>query len=87
MDDMICPKCQGPMGSRQIGDAIVAKCSSCAGIFLERADVASLGEAENDWHRGNGPVTEPLPRITPDMTAPPRSRPAGPLVRRDFVRR
>jgi len=75
MDEMTCPKCQGTMASRQIGHAEVAKCSSCSGIFLERADVAALGEAENDWHRGNGPMTEPLPRITADMAAPPPSRP------------
>ncbi len=72
---MTCPKCQGTMVSRQIGDAVVAKCSSCSGIFLERADVGSLSEAENDWHLSSGPITEPLPRITADMTAPPPSRP------------
>jgi Zn-finger nucleic acid-binding protein len=75
MDEMTCPKCQGTMASRQIGDAIVAKCTSCSGIFLERADVGALSEAENDWHLSSGPMTEPLPRITADMTAPPPSRP------------
>jgi Zn-finger nucleic acid-binding protein len=81
MDEMTCPKCQGSMGSRQVGDAVVAKCSSCAGIFLERADVGSLSEAENDWHATTGPITQALPRITEDMTAPPPSRPKA----RSFV--
>ena len=44
-------------------------------VFLDRADLADLVEAENDWHRHTGPLTEPLPRITADMTAPPPSRP------------
>jgi Zn-finger nucleic acid-binding protein len=81
MDEMTCPKCQGTMGSRQIGDAVVAKCASCSGIFLERADVGALSEAENDWHLSSGPRTEPLPRITADMVAPPPSRPRA----RSFV--
>jgi hypothetical protein len=74
-DEMTCPKCQGTMHTRQVGDAWVAKCISCSGIFLDRADVGALSEAENDWHVGSGPVTEPLPRITTDMAAPPPSRP------------
>ena len=74
---MTCPKCQTTMSTRAIGDVTVARCPSCAGIFLERADLGALIEAENDWHRHSGPVTEPLPRITPDMTAPPPSRPAA----------
>ena len=64
------------MMTRMLGGATVARCSSCDGVFLERADVGSLVEAENDWHRNTGAHhTEPLPRITADMTAPPPSRP------------
>ena len=64
------------MMTRMLGGATVARCSSCEGVFLERADVGSLVEAENDWHRNVGAHhTEPLPRITADMTAPPPSRP------------
>lgn len=81
MDDMICPKCQGTMQSREIGGAYVARCSSCSGIFLERADAGALSEAENDWHLSSGPMTEPLPRITPDMPPPPPGRPRA----RSFV--
>jgi Zn-finger nucleic acid-binding protein len=72
---MTCPKCQSPMQWRPLGDASVAQCSGCNGIFLDRADLGNLVEAENDWHQASGPKTEPLPRITPDMTAPPPSRP------------
>jgi Zn-finger nucleic acid-binding protein len=81
MDEMTCPKCQGTMASRQVGDATVARCSSCNGIFLEKADVGALSEAENDWHLSSGPRTEPLPRITADMAPPPPGRPRA----RSFV--
>lgn len=63
------------MSTRNLGDVAVAQCTSCKGIFLERADLGALTEAENDWHAASGPHTEPLPRITPDMTAPPPSPP------------
>lgn len=63
------------MATRNLGDVPVSQCSSCNGIFLERADLGNLVEAENDWHRNSGPRTEPVPRITTDMTAPPPSRP------------
>lgn len=76
MNDMTCPKCQSRMDTRTQGDITVNKCSACNGIFLERADLGGLIEAENDWHAGSGgPHTEPLPRITPDMTMPPPSKP------------
>jgi uncharacterized protein len=64
------------MQSKRIGEVEVARCTSCSGIFLERADLGNLVEAENDWHAGVGAYhTEPLPRITEDMTAPPPSKP------------
>src|SRR4051794_2003095 len=75
MDDMTCPKCSGAMQRRQLGDVVVARCSSCSGIFLERSELGLLSEAENDWHRGASAHTEPMPRITTEMTTPPRSRP------------
>ena len=76
MDEMNCPKCGSTMESRRLGNADVARCTSCDGIFLERADLGNLVEAENDWHAGAGTYhTEPLPRITAAMTAPPPSRP------------
>jgi hypothetical protein len=64
------------MSAKRIGEVEVARCTSCSGIFLERADLGNLVEAENDWHAGVGSYhTEPLPRITADMTAPPPSKP------------
>jgi uncharacterized protein len=77
MDEMTCPKCQSPMAPRTIGDVTIEQCSSCTGIFLERADLGGLVEGENDWHRDSGPKTQPLPRITADMAVPPPSRPGA----------
>jgi Zn-finger nucleic acid-binding protein len=74
-EEMTCPQCQSTMSPRYLGDVTVHQCSSCQGIFLERADLGNLVEAENDWHRDSGPKTQPLPRITPDMAIPPTSRP------------
>ena len=71
MDEMTCPKCGGTMSARRIREIEVFRCAACAGIFLDRADLSLLSELENDWHRGSGPHTEPLPRITADMVAPP----------------
>ena len=76
-DEMTCPKCDASLGSRTVGDVTVHQCPKCSGIFLERADLWNLVDAENDWHahRDSGPVTQPLPRITADMTAPPPPAP------------
>jgi Zn-finger nucleic acid-binding protein len=75
---MTCPQDGAAMAERYLGDVTVHQCSSCQGVFLERAELANLVEAENDWHRDTGPLTQPLPRITPDMkTAPPPSRPTA----------
>jgi Zn-finger nucleic acid-binding protein len=76
-DEMTCPQCQSPMSARAVGDVTVQQCSSCSGIFLARADLGALAEAENDWHRDTSHVTQPIPRITADMTAPPPSRPGA----------
>ena len=64
-------------------DVTVHQCASCQGVFLERADLGNLIEAENDWHRDSGPKTQPLPRITADMTRPRRrARSPAPTSRR-----
>jgi uncharacterized protein len=73
--ELTCPKCRSAMTTRRVGDVNVHQCESCRGVFLERADLGSLSEAENDWHRDSGPKTQPLPRISADMTAPPPSAP------------
>ena len=59
------------MTERTRGGVAVVHCESCGGIFLERSERGRLIEAENDWHRASGPRTQPLPRITADMNAPP----------------
>lgn len=84
MEEMTCPKCSAVMGERRVDAVTVHQCTSCHGIFLERVDLASLVEAENDWYRDrdSGPTTQPLPRITADMTAPPRPAP----VTRSYIR-
>jgi uncharacterized protein len=76
-EEMTCPQCQSTMSSRRVGDVTVHQCSSCQGLFLERAELAHLVEAETDYHRDTGPVTRPMPRITPDMVAPPPSAPSS----------
>ena len=59
------------MHQHSYGQVSVDKCGSCGGVILDRADLGTLVEAENDWHRNAGQHTAPLPRITADMTAPP----------------
>jgi Zn-finger nucleic acid-binding protein len=59
------------MRERSLGLATVSQCPEGHGVFLDRADLGTLIEAETDWHAGSGTQTAPLPRITPDMTAPP----------------
>lgn len=71
---MTCPKCQSSMTERTVGDVSLQQCTTCQGLFLDRADLGALIEAENDFHRDTGPKTQPLPRITEDMAAPPPGR-------------
>ena len=71
MEQMNCPKCGGTMVDRELRELTITRCTSCSGVFLDRADLSLLSELETDWHRGSGPHTEPLPRITADMVAPP----------------
>jgi len=71
MNSLTCPRCGVEMEQRPLADASVSRCPEGHGIFLARADLGALVEAETDWHRNAGQHTAPLPRITPDMTAPP----------------
>ncbi len=80
MDTMTCPKCEGAMDERSHGRVRVRQCGSCQGVFLDRADLGSLIEAENDWHTHRSTDTAQLPRITADMTAPPRSARASSYI-------
>lgn len=71
MDELTCPKCGAGMAARTHGRVTVRQCESCQGVFLDRADLGSLVESENDWHAHRSTDTARLPRITPDMVAPP----------------
>ena len=72
---MTCPKCGGTMQEHALGELQVTRCAGCSGVFLDRAELGMLCEAEIDWHRGSSSQTSPLPRVTADMAAPPPSRP------------
>ena len=78
---MTCPSCHSDMHSEQRLGVRIAQCGSCRGLFLPASSLGALVEAENDWHVPSGPRTQPLPRITPDMTAPPPGLPAGDATR------
>jgi uncharacterized protein len=69
-----CPVCGAAMESRMLGDGEISSCPAGHGVFLRRADLGSLIEAEQDWHRHAGQHTMPMPRITADMTVPPGQR-------------
>lgn len=77
---MTCPQCQGSMSERRYQHATVRVCDSCSGLFLARADLGALVEAENDWHAHRSANTAALPRITPDMSAPPATPPSRAFV-------
>jgi Zn-finger nucleic acid-binding protein len=80
MESMTCPRCGTEMVTRtlssSLGEGEVSRCPDGHGVFLSRADLGALIEAERDWHRHAGQHTAPMPRITADMTAPPAARPA-----------
>jgi uncharacterized protein len=81
MEPLACPVCGTEMHARplgsSLGDGEVTSCPSGHGVFLRRADLGSLVESETDWHRHAGQHTQPMPRITADMTEAPPSRPAA----------
>ena len=80
METLTCPRCGAELESRALGATGEGEISSCPeghGVFLSRADLGALIQAETDWHRHAGQHTAPLPRITADMTAPPAGRPAA----------
>lgn len=70
MDAITCPQCGTEMTRRPHGAAQIHECPDGHGVFLSRADVGALVEAETDWHRNAGAHTAPIPRITSDMPAP-----------------
>ncbi len=74
MESLTCPRCDAEMVSRALGSGQVSQCPEGHGVFLARAELGNLIESESDWHRHAAQSTAPLPRITPDMVAPPSSR-------------
>lgn len=71
MESLNCPKCGAEMVRRARGLTFAQQCPEGHGVFLERADLGSLVEAETDWHSRSVHDTAQLPRITGDMTSPP----------------
>jgi Zn-finger nucleic acid-binding protein len=71
MDEFACPQCGAEMVVGGPGRTNVRKCPDGHGIFLERAHLGELIDAEVAWHSGEGHHTMPLPRITSDMATPP----------------
>ena len=70
-ESLNCPKCGTEMERRAKGMVDVAQCPEGHGVFLDRAELFSLAEAEIDWHSRSVQDTATFPRITSDMTAPP----------------
>ncbi len=70
-ESLVCPRCGDELSTRVLGEIHVHQCPQGHGIFLERADLGNLVDGEQEWHRGAGHHTQPMPRITADMTAPP----------------
>ncbi|WP_246003984.1 zf-TFIIB domain-containing protein [Nocardioides marmoriginsengisoli] len=68
---MTCPQCGESMAERTLGHVTIQRCTGCSGVFLGRADLGALIEAENDWHAHQSANTAALPRITSEMSRPP----------------
>lgn len=71
METLSCPQCGAEMAHRRTGLTTVHQCPAGHGVFLARADLGGLVEAETDWHRSSVHDTAQLPRITGSMTEPP----------------
>ena len=54
MDALACPLCGTEMVDRALGLTHVDECPEGHGVFLRRAALAELIEAEYDWHRDPG---------------------------------
>lgn len=74
MESLTCPVCGTEMNRRARGLTYASQCPQGHGVFLERADLGSLAEAETDWHSRTVTDTATLPRITSDTTPPRPSR-------------
>jgi uncharacterized protein len=70
-EELTCPRCSAALAERSISGVAVHQCPQGHGVFLERLELGGLIEGETEWHRSSGHHTQPLPRITAEMTAPP----------------
>ena len=48
---MICPKCQSAMESVTIGEYVVDRCTSCAGLWFDLREHEHIAESEADADR------------------------------------
>lgn len=71
METITCGRCGQEMEEQPVGLGKVHVCPEGCGVFLSRAHLGTLSEAETDWHNNYSQRTAPMPRITPDMIAPP----------------
>jgi hypothetical protein len=63
------------MVPKVLGHVSLRRCEGCDAVFLERAALGALVEAENDWHAHQSANTAAMPRISADMTSPPVTQP------------
>ena len=71
MDEMTCPKCGGTMAARPHGRVTRPAVRVLPGRLPRPCRPRVAGRGENDWHAHRSTDTAQLPRITPDMVAPP----------------
>ena len=43
---LVCPKCQGSMGSYERNGIMIDQCQQCRGVFLDRGELERLIDAE-----------------------------------------
>jgi uncharacterized protein len=62
---MQCPRCRGPMHSYPRSGVQIEQCTQCRGIFLDEAELATLGRNEAQWGPGGMPPGAPPPGYGP----------------------
>jgi Zn-finger nucleic acid-binding protein len=76
MDELRCPRCGEPLHEANPPQVRVWRCDQHPdGVYLDRAQLGALIEAELDWHANAVHNTTAMPRITPDMEPPPAPPP------------
>ena len=77
MEPLTCPRCGTEMRERSLGLATVHQCPEGHGVFLDRAELGTLIEAETDWHAGSGTRTAPAAPDHPRHDRSPRPPRSG----------